>query len=172
MSSRPPSARRPARPGDRVRVHYVGMLPDGTVFDTTEGRDPVEFTLGRGQLIVGFERAVMGKSPGSFVIENVPARHAFGDRLPQRVVRVPLERLRRRRPPTTGERVDVHSTNGTKVSGVVVDADEEMALVDANHPLAGQDLTFEIRVVDIVESRLISEPPATPRGARDSMIFG
>jgi peptidylprolyl isomerase len=164
-------SRRRVRPGDRVRVHYTGRLPDGTVFDSSEGREPLEFTLGRGQIIDGFERAVLGREPGSFVIENVPARLAFGERRESRVMRVPLDRLGRGMLPRVGQSVELPAGNGQRVSGVVLDIAGGSVVLDTNHPLAGKDLTFEIRLVEVVESRPLAEARPLPARARESMII-
>jgi peptidylprolyl isomerase len=163
--------KRRVRPGDRVRVHYTGRLPDGTVFDTSEGREPLEFTLGRGQIIPGFERAVLGREPGTFVIENVPARLAFGERRESRVLHVPLERLGRGAAPRVGQTVDLPGSGGEQARGVVLDIADGSAVVDTNHPLAGKDLTFEIHLVEVVESRPLREAPPLPSRARESMII-
>jgi peptidylprolyl isomerase len=163
--------KRTVRPGDRVRVHYTGRLPDGTVFDTSEGRDPLEFTLGRGQIIPGFERAVLGREPGTFVIENVPARQAFGERRDSLVLRVPLGRLGRGVLPRVGQTLDIPPDGGPRVSGIVLDIVAGSVVVDTNHPLAGKDLTFEIHLVEVVESRPLAEAKPPPSRARESMII-
>jgi len=159
------------RPGDRVRVHYTGRLPDGTVFDSSEGRDPLEFTLGRGQILPGFERAVLGREPGTFVIENVPARQAFGERRDSLVLRVPLGRLGRGVLPRVGQPIDIPAADGARVAGVVVDITGGNVVVDTNHPLAGKDLTFEIHLMEVVETRPLSEAKPLPSRARESMII-
>jgi peptidylprolyl isomerase len=163
--------KRRVRPGDRVRVHYTGRLADGTVFDSSEGRDPLEFTLGRGQIIPGFERAVLGRETGTFVIENVPARQAFGEHRDSLVLRVPLGRLGRGVLPRVGQSVDFPADNGARVAGVVLDIAGGNVVVDTNHPLAGKDLTFEIQLVEVVETRPLSEARPLPKRARESMII-
>jgi peptidylprolyl isomerase len=152
-------------------VHYTGRLPDGTVFDTSKGRGPLEFTLGRGQIIDGFERAVLGREPGSFVIENVPARLAFGERRESRILRVPLEQLGRGVLPRVGQVLDLPGDGNKRVSGVVLDIAGGKVVVDTNHPLAGKDLTFEIELVELVETRPLNEARPLPQRARESMII-
>ncbi len=160
-----------AKPGDRVRVHYTGTLSDGRVFDSSYERGPVEFTLGCGQILSGFERAVYGKTPGSVTIENVPSHHAFGQKRTDRILRVPAADLNGDGPPRIGKNVEFCRSDGSRVGGVVTEIDGHEAIVDTNHPLAGEDLTFEIEILEIVSSHPVRETPAVPSGARESRIF-
>ena len=137
-----------ARDGDTVRVHYTGRLDDGTVFDSSHGREPLEFTVGAGQVIPGFEEAVSGMSPGEEKTVTIPANEAYGSRREEMVVRVPRERFPDHIQPQPGQQLQM--VQGDQVAVVkVLEATGEEVTLDANHPLAGQDLTFDLRLEEI-----------------------
>jgi peptidylprolyl isomerase len=161
-----------ARLGDTVKVHYAGRLADGTEFDTSRGRGPLEFTVGRKQVILGFERAVIGMRPGTQKIENIPSSQAFGAHRSELVLKVRREQLGAGVSVRVGDQVPVRTADGRKKNGLITDADETGITVDANHPLAGQDLTFEIQLVEIVHcgSRLDEGLERVPTGAKESKI--
>lgn len=138
-----------ARAGDTVRVHYTGRLGDGTVFDSSQGHDPLEFTLGTGQVIAGFDAAVSGMSPGDARTVTIPVDEAYGPRRPEMVQTVPREQFPTHVEPELGQQFQV--TNGQQMAVVTVtQVSEEGVTLDGNHPLAGQDLTFELSLVEIV----------------------
>ena len=159
-----------AETGDTVRVHYTGTLMDGTVFDTSRKRDPLEFTIGKGEVIRGFERAVVGMRTGTSVIENVPASQAFGEYDQQRVLRVGRDHVRAGQQVALGRMVEIDGANERKIRGVVTDIADETLTVDTNHPLAGKDITFEIQLLAIVSGRKL-ELGKIPSGARESKII-
>ncbi len=138
-----------AKNGDTVSIHYTGKLPDGTPFDSSEGRDPLEFKLGEGQVINGFEQAVEGMSQGESKTFEVPADQAYGQRLDELVHEVPKDRL----PPDIevqeGMQLQAVGPNEQPVLLTVAEVGDETVKLDANHPLAGQDLTFEVELVEI-----------------------
>lgn len=162
-----------ARLGDTVVVHYTGTLADGTEFDTSRNRGPIEFTIGKKQVISGFERAVIGMAPGTMKIENIPSSQSFGPRRPELIIQLGRDRLPSGAVPREGDQISVLTTDGKRRSGVITEIASATVAVDANHPLAGKDLTFEIQLVDIVPQR--SRPnkgwASTPKGARDSKII-
>ena len=129
--------------GDVVEVHYQGTLDDGVVFDNSEGRDPLSFTVGSGQVIPGFDRAVLGLSVGDEVTVRIEPEDAYGPRLPDLVVEVPVENMPEGLNP--GDKI----TGRTGATAVVVEVNEEFVRLDANHELAGEALTFRIEVVSI-----------------------
>jgi peptidylprolyl isomerase len=138
-----------AKQGDTVKVHYVGRLTDGTVFDSSEGREPLEFTLGEGHVVLGFEEAVTGMEMGESKTANIPAFEAFGpfhDEMVQEVDRgqfpddIAIE---------AGQQFQFEPPDGPSIVVTVVEADDEIVTVDANHPLAGKDLVFDIELVAI-----------------------
>jgi peptidylprolyl isomerase len=142
---------RPAKQGDTVRVHYRGKLQDGSVFDETFDREPLRFTIGGGQLIPGFEEAVVGMKPGDSKTTEVPVEKAFGPYLEERVVEVPKNKFARWNPePVAGERVPIPQTGGSPIDVIVTEVTEAKVTVDFNHPFAGQDLTIDIKLLEIV----------------------
>ena len=139
-----------AKQGDTVRVHYSGKLDDGTVFDTSESRDPLEFTIGNNQVILGFEQAVVGMDLGETKTTTVSAGQAYGARDEKRVVVMSRERLPQQTKPEIGQRIQVGTKNNQKIDVIITKVSESSVTFDANHPLAGQDLTFEIRLLEVV----------------------
>jgi peptidylprolyl isomerase len=139
-----------AKDGDKVRVHYTGTLDDETVFDTSVDRDPLEFTIGDGSLIPGFEDAVIGMSPGDQVNAQIPANEAYGQRREDLLIPIDLGVLPDGFETRIGQRLTMRTESGQVVEVEVVKIDNGNLTVDANHPLAGHDLTFEIELVEIV----------------------
>jgi peptidylprolyl isomerase len=139
-----------ARHGDTVRVHYRGKLWDGSVFDASD-REPLQFTIGGGQLIPGFEEAVVGMNPGDSKTAEVPAEKAFGPYQEDMVVVIPKKRFAHfDQEPGVGERVPIPRPDGPPIDVTVTEVTESDVTLDANHPLAGEDLTFDIELIDIV----------------------
>lgn len=137
-----------AQAGDIVRVHYTGRLDDGTVFDSSQGSDPLEFTLGEGQVIAGFDRAVTGMSPGDTQTVTIPANDAYGERREEMVQTVAREQFPAHVEPEVGQRFQV--SNGQQMAVVTVTGvSADGVTLDGNHPLAGQDLIFELSLVEI-----------------------
>lgn len=136
-----------ANEGDRVKVHYTGKLSDGTVFDSSEGREPLEFTLGEGHLIRGFENAVAGMSVGEKKTVTIPAGEAYGPRRDDLVVHVERSQVPRDIDLEVGMGLQIKQ-NGGALQVIVAELDENGVTLDANHPLSGQDLTFEIELVE------------------------
>jgi peptidylprolyl isomerase len=142
---------RPAKQGDTVRVHYRGKLQDGSVFDETFDHEPLRFTIGGGQLIPGFEEAVVGMEPGDSKTAELPVEKAFGPYLEERVIEVPKNKFARwDQQPTVGERVPIPQPDGSAIDVMVTEVTESKVTVDFNHPFAGQDLTIDIKLLDIV----------------------
>ncbi len=139
-----------AKSGDTVRVHYKGKLEDGTVFDSSEGREPLEFTVGGGQIIRGFDEAVIGMSPGESKTERIPSDAAYG---PHRVEMV-VEVNRNVVPPDlnleVGQRLELQGKDGNLVPVMVSKLSDGSVTLDGNHPLAGKDVIFSIELVEIV----------------------
>ena len=136
--------------GDTVRVHYTGTLTDGSEFDSSDGRDPIEFTLGEGTVIPGFETAVADLEVGETTKVTIPADDAYGDRDENAVQQVPLEAFGEAGAPEAGWVVQLEDPSGQRVNAMIVDVNEQGATLDFNHPLAGQDLTFELKLEEIV----------------------
>lgn len=139
-----------AKTGDTVRIHYTGTLSDGSTFDTSSGRDPLEFTVGSGQIIPGLERAIDGMSVGEKKTVEVPAAEAYGDRNPEGVQSVPRAQVPDHIPLDPGTQLQVQTGDGRTMPVTVAEVTDEAVVLDANHPLAGKDLTFEVELVEIV----------------------
>jgi peptidylprolyl isomerase len=148
--------------GDTVRVHYTGMLEDGTLIGTSTDVGPLQFTLGQGNVIPGFERALIGMRPGTFKIEKVPCELAFGPYRENLTAEVDRQKLMADGiTPYIGLELEVHHSSGM-VPMLVTQIHDNRVRLDANHPLAGQDLIFEIELVEIVPMR----GPASTSGRR------
>ena len=139
-----------AKSGDTVRIHYTGTLTDGTEFDSSSGRDPLEFALGGGQVIPGFDSAVDGMSVGENKQVTIPPEDAYGERHDQLVQEVPKSALPDEIDPAVGMHLQSRSPEGQVLNLVVTEVADDSITVDGNHPLAGQALTFDIELVEIV----------------------
>lgn len=135
--------------GDTVKVHYTGTLENGEVFDTSENREPLEFTLGQGQLIPGFEKAVTGLAVGDSTTVDIPSKEAYGEVREDLIISVPKAQLPDDVEPQVGMQLQVNQPDGQPVPVRVTEIGDENLTLDANHPLAGQDLSFKIEVVDV-----------------------
>jgi FKBP-type peptidyl-prolyl cis-trans isomerase 2 len=140
-----------AQQGSIVKVHYTGSLSDGEVFDSSEGAEPLEFQIGSGQVIPGFELAITGMAEGESKKFTIPSQEAYGDREDSMMVSFPLSNLPEDFDAEIGAQIDLEDEDGNQIPALIIDIDEEKILLDANHPLAGEDLTFEITVVSIGE---------------------
>ena len=138
-----------AKAGDTVRIHYTGTLADGSRFDSSEGRDPLEFVLGGGQVIPGFDKAVTGMTAGEDKTVTIEPGDAYGERYDQLVQQIPRSALPADVTPTVGMQLTGESEDGQQTRFVVTDVDGEAITLDANHPLAGHALTFAISLVSI-----------------------
>jgi len=133
--------------GKVVAVHYTGKLSDGEMFDTSEGRDPLKFQVGSGQIITGFEQAIMGKNIGEKVTVTIPADDAYGQIREDLIVSVPKSQM-----PgdvQVGQPLQAQGDNGQTINVIVKEVSEENVMIDGNHPLAGKELVFDIEVVEI-----------------------
>ena len=152
-----------AKSGDKVRVHYTGTLDDGSIFDSSEECEdegcgcgiprqtsPLEFVIGEGKLIPKFEAAVIGLEPGQSVTVKIAADEAYGQRAEEMVATIQRSELSADMNPQAGDHLEVILQDGSPMPVMVTEVTESSITIDANHPLAGQDLTFEIRLVEIV----------------------
>jgi peptidylprolyl isomerase len=138
-----------AKQGDRVRVHYTGRLGDGTQFDSSRGREPLEVELGSGQLIPGFEQALYGMSAGDAQQISIPAAQAYGARRQDLIAKVPRSQMPDDLELQNGLQLSAQDPDGRSVNFVVIGFDDAQVTLDANHPLAGEALDFDIEVVEI-----------------------
>lgn len=135
--------------GDTVKVHYTGKLKDGSVFDTSANREPLEFTIGEGNMIPGFEQAVVGMGVGEKKTAEIPSDQAYGEKREDMIIAVPRENVPGDIQPEVGQQLAIQQQEGQQVPVTVTDVSEEKVVLDANHPLAGKDLVFEIEVVEV-----------------------
>lgn len=138
-----------AKNGDAVTVHYTGKLEDGTVFDSSVSRDPLQFTLGEGLLIPGFEQAVLGMSPGESKTAQVSADQAYGPHREEMVVEIDRQEFPPHFQPEIGQQLQIPQSDGRVTRLIVTDVSEKQVTLDANHPLAGRDLVFDIQLLEI-----------------------
>ncbi|OGQ99127.1 MAG: peptidylprolyl isomerase [Deltaproteobacteria bacterium RIFOXYD12_FULL_55_16] len=138
-----------AKKGDSVKIHYTGTLEDGTVFDSSAGREPLGFTLGSGQVIVGFEEAVLGMAIGDKKKVTIPSHKAYGEKNEELVMEVPRDQVPPELKPEVDQKLQMGGPNGELVVVTVVEVNEAVIILDANPPLAGKDLTFALELVAI-----------------------
>ena len=136
--------------GDTVKVHYTGSLSDGRIFDSSADRDPLEFTVGAHQVVPGFENAVVGMSLGESKTELIPADQAYGQRDNRLVIRVDKSQIPPDMTVKLNDRLQMRSGDGRVMNVVVAEILDDSVVMDGNHFLAGQDLTFDIELVEIV----------------------
>lgn len=155
-----------AKNGDRVRVHYTGTLDDGSVFDTSEGyveecadegcecgsqaSGPLEFVIGEGNLIPRFEEAVIGLEPGQSTRVKIAADDAYGQRAEEMVAVIERSEIPAGVTPEPGQQMEVVLQDGTPLPVLITEVTDTTVTLDANHPLAGLDLTFDIKLVEIL----------------------
>jgi len=140
-----------AKKGDTVKVHYTGKLEDGQVFDSSAGKEPIEFTIGEGNILRGIELAVMGMSPGDTKTEVIQPSDAFGEYQPDLVQDIEKARFPDDIEVEVGQQLKITQPSGPPVIVTVVAITDTHVTLDANHPLAGKNLTFDIELVEIAE---------------------
>ncbi len=139
-----------AKKGDTVRVHYTGKLENGTVFDTSRSRHPLQFTLGTSQVIAGFENAIAGMSVGESKTVVIPVEQAYGERRDDMIVTIKRDKLPTDQDIRVGQRLEITQVDNGVMLVTVTDISEQNITLDANHPLAGKALIFDIELVAIV----------------------
>ena len=138
-----------AKSGDTVHVHYTGRLEDGTVFDTSDGRDPLPFELGARQVIAGFDEAITGMEVGGKKTVTIPCAEAYGQHSDDLTFLVPRENLPDGYDPKEGEVMRMETKEGQQMNVIITEVDGDQVRMDANHPLVGKDLIFDIELVRI-----------------------
>ena len=136
--------------GDVVRVHYTGTLEDGSQFDSSVGRAPLEFTVGAGQMIAGFDAGVVGMAVGEKKTILIDPDHGYGQKDPNAIVEFPRSNVPEDMQIEIGMKLNLQNQYGQPVPVVVTELREDVIIMDANHFLAGQDLVFEVELVEIV----------------------
>ncbi|MFY0592828.1 FKBP-type peptidyl-prolyl cis-trans isomerase [Roseivirga sp.] len=138
-----------AKKGDQVKVHYTGKLTDGTIFDSSEGREPLAFEVGAGMMIKGFDAAVDGMEVGAKVTAEIPAAEAYGESRADMIFDVPKTNLPPDMVAEVGQQLAMSQPNGQQLPVKVKEVHEDKVVIDANHDLAGKDLVFDIELVEI-----------------------
>jgi len=138
--------------GDTVRVHYHGRLTDGTTFDSSEGRAPLEFEVGSGMVIRGFDDGVTGMTIGEKKTIEIPVEEAYGPKDPEAIIEFPVDRFPPEMKPEVGMQLAMTNAQGQQIPVTIVEVKPDVVVLDANHQLAGQDLIFDLELVEIVGS--------------------
>ena len=136
--------------GDKIKVHYHGKLTSGETFDSSEGREPLEFEVGSGMVIPGFDNGVTGMTVGEKKTVNIPFDEAYGPRNSEMVIEMPKDRFPKDMDIEIGMPLGMSDQEGQQFQVTIVEIKEEVVMLDANHPLAGQDLIFDLELVEIV----------------------
>ena len=136
--------------GDTVKIHYTGKLEDGTIFDTSTKRDPLQFIIGAGQVVSGFEQAIVGMNTSESKTVKVPADKAYGPHREEMVLVVDRNKIPKNLKLELGQELQIPQEDGQKTIVAVTNISESSVTLDANHPLAGKDLTFDIQLIEIL----------------------
>lgn len=147
-----------AKDGDKVKVHYHGRLRTGETFDSSKDRDPLEFTVGAGQMIKGFDEGVKGMQVGDKKMVEIGADDAYGQRESENLIEFPKDQFPADMKPEPGMQLMLSNESGQQFPVIVTEVNEDSVVLDANHPLAGQDLIFDIEMVDIQPTSRIIMP--------------
>lgn len=135
--------------GDTIKIHYHGTLNDGSIFDSSKQREPLEFEVGSGMVIPGFDDGVMNMKVGDVKTINIPFAEAYGPVQEEMIIDFPRNQFPEDMQPEAGMQLQMSDKSGQNFPVVVVSANDEIVKLDANHPLAGKDLTFELELMDI-----------------------
>ena len=139
--------------GDQVKVHYHGRLNSGETFDKSEGREPLEFEVGSGMVIKGFDDCVSGMKVGDKKTINIPAENAYGEKSAEMLIEYPKSQFPEQIELQIGTDLMMSSASGQQFQVKIADIKDDVVILDANHPLAGQELVFDIELVEIVGSK-------------------
>jgi peptidylprolyl isomerase len=139
--------------GDTIKVHYHGKLADGSTFDSSEGREPLEFEVGGGMVIPGFDEGVTGMAVGEKKTILIPADEAYGPKQEEMLMEFPRDRFPADMVPEVGMQLNMSNGSGQNFPVTITEVGDENVMLDANHPLAGEDLTFDLELVEIVKSK-------------------
>ncbi len=138
-----------AKKGDSVKISFKGKLSDGTVFADTAGGEPLEFTLGEGRIIPGLETAIEGMDQGQSKSVTIPAEQAYGPRRDELIEKVGKDQFPENLDPQVGQRFEIPQQKGNTMVVSVIDVSDDVVTLDGNHPLAGEELTFDVELVEV-----------------------
>ena len=139
-----------AKKGDKVKVHYHGKLTSGETFDSSSGREPLEFEIGSGSVIKGFDEGVSGMKVGEKKTINIPVEEAYGQRSEDMLIEFPKDRFPKDMEIKEGMQLMMSNGSGQNIPVIVTEVKDDAVILDANHPLAGEDLIFDIELIEIV----------------------
>ena len=139
--------------GDKIKVHYHGRLVNGETFDKSEGREPLEFEVGSGMVIKGFDDGVTGMAVGDKKTINIPFLEAYGPRNPDMIIDMPRDRFPKDMELEVGMPLAMSDDQGQQFQVAIAEIKEESVVLDANHPLAGEDLIFDLELVEIIGAK-------------------
>lgn len=139
-----------AKKGDTVKVHYTGSLEDGTVFDSSKERDPLEFTAGAGMVVPGFDNMILGMKVGETAKESIPCKEAYGERRDELQLEVKRSDIPADLELAVGAQLQMQSPDGQKARMEIIGITDKLVQLDANHPLSGKDLTFEVELIEVI----------------------
>jgi len=145
-----------AKTGDRVTIHYIGTLDNGAIFDQADEKNPLSFTLGQEEVFPALGNAILGMSVGAAANIEISAVEAFGPHRPENLLRLPLSKFPSQRQPRQGEKISLAFADGEERIMRIVKVEQEEVVLDGNHPLAGLDLTFALKLVSIDEKHKTS----------------
>ncbi len=135
--------------GDKIKIHYKGTLTDGTVFDSSEGRDPLEFEVGAGMVIPGFDNGVLEMQVGDKKRIEIPVAEAYGEPVPENIIEFPKSNVPEDMDLEVGAQIYLNGPSGQPIPAVVKAINDETITLDGNHPLAGKDLVFDLELVSV-----------------------
>ena len=136
--------------GNTIRVHYTGTLSDGTQFDSSDGREPLEFVVGSGMVIPGFDAGVIGMEIGETKVIDIPAKDAYGEKQDEMIVEIPRSEFGPDFTAEVGEQLMIQLGDGNQIPVTICKINDEVVALDANHHLAGKDLVFTVTLIEIV----------------------
>lgn len=139
--------------GDTIKVHYKGSFEDGTVFDSSEGKDPLEFVAGEGKVIKGFDQALVGMKKGEKKTVTIPPEEAYGQSNPQLKIPIPKDKLPKEPEPKEGMMLSMQGPDGKTLAAKIEKIEDDKVILDVNHPLAGKTLKFDIEIVEVVKAK-------------------
>ena len=137
--------------GDVVRVHYTGKITNGEQFDSSTGREPLEFTVGAGQMIKGFDAAIPGMKVGEKKTINILPEDAYGVKVEQAIIEFPKENIPKEMKPEVGMQLQLRNENGQPFPVTIAEIKDDIIILDANHSLAGKELVFDIELVEVLK---------------------